>query len=187
VLTFQCVVCGKSHAAMLPEEAPETDPEKLAALKAAWGKADERAAQDGTPEERERRAANADKASLAYFTASRRTGVERVPDSIVTDRDGVFFLRCKEPCKPRRDGLRLGQPFFVIQLFDQEGYYSSVVDPSEAGARKKADRRCTAIKGGVVAFSLPFPGTWQGMTTNVSMPTDFREALAEVDRPPREG
>jgi hypothetical protein len=83
--------------------------------------------------------------------------------------------------KTRQDGLVVGEPFFVIQCFDREGYYTSQLATSEDDARKKISKM--SPKTVLVATSLPFPGTWSGVTPDITMPADFKEALSSVDRP----
>ncbi len=234
---FRCAVCGKDHEGLPPEEAPERDPEKLAALKSAWYIADERAKRDrprtlmptidshylqgkaamswvgfalehlkegrvdhawaaletaakrwerrkllGSTEEWDRRHAIVERACMAYLVASRRTGVVRIPETLTTGNDGSYFLRCTEPCVSQRpDGLRAGQVFYVVQLFNQEGYYTSVKAASLKAVREKAASR-TALKG-FTACTVPFQGKWIGGLMDVSTPADYKETLAEVDRP----
>lgn len=81
----------------------------------------------------------------------------------------------------RADGLTVGQPFFVIQFFDREGYFSSCLAHTEAEVKEKASKR--ALKT-YIAFTVPFPGTWEGNIPNISMPPDFKEALACIDNRP---
>lgn len=81
----------------------------------------------------------------------------------------------------RHDGLVVGEPFFVIQCFDREGYYTSLLAASEAGAREKVAKIST--KTTFVATSLPFPGTWSSDAPDITMPADFKAALSSVDRP----
>ncbi len=236
MISFTCAVCQKAHPALPPEEPPERDREKLAALKATWDLAERRILSNrsprasvplndcpyllgklalswravaeghvrngrseqaracletaarhwerrkllGTKQERDRREAASERASMAYLIAARRTGVWRVPASLVTDNDGTLFLRCTEPCtNTRHDGLRRGQGFFVIQLFDKDGYYCSVKAPTEQGVREKASTR-SASKG-FIAASMPFRGGWVGGSTEVSVPPEFKGALTSLD------
>ena len=83
----------------------------------------------------------------------------------------------------RYDGLVVGQPFFVIQLFDREGFHSSCLGQTEAAVREKASLR--GLKG-LIAATTPFPGTWDGGIPDVSMPADYKEALSSLDRPNEE-
>lgn len=80
-------------------------------------------------------------------------------------------------------GLVVGEPFFVIQFFDREGYHSSCVAPTEVVARQKAELRNYK---GFVAATVPFPGTWNAGIPDVSMPADYKEALSSIDRPNEE-
>jgi len=83
----------------------------------------------------------------------------------------------------RCDGLVPGQPFLVIQLFDREGYHSSCVGRAEDEVREKA---CGRLSKTLLAFSLPFAGTWSkesAITPNITMPADFKQVLAMVNKP----
>ena len=73
-----------------------------------------------------------------------------------------------------------GDLFFVIQCFDREGYYSSCYAHSLREVLRLASARTNKA---FVAMSLPFEGRWspQGVP-DVSLPPDFKEALATVDR-----
>jgi hypothetical protein len=81
---------------------------------------------------------------------------------------------------PGHQGLVEGQPFLVIQIFDHEGYHSSVVAVTEEEVRTRARLR---VHKSFVAFTLPFPGTWDGSLPDVSMPMEWKEALASINRP----
>ena len=63
-------------------------------------------------------------------------------------------------------GLTIGQPFFVVQMFDHEGYHSSCVDHSYHGVLAKAAIRSARM----TATSVPFPGAWDGSIPDVSDP-----------------
>lgn len=143
----------------------------------------------GSKEERERRHAAVDRAGQAYLTASRYTGVCRVPDTILSGRDGLgggTYLHCAKPCKPvRADGLRRGQDFVCVQLFDQEGYVTTVTAPTKKEALEKAAKRTHKNKT-LTACSMPFKGSWEGTTMNVSAPSEFKEAMALLDHPANE-
>ena len=79
----------------------------------------------------------------------------------------------------RQDGLEVGRPFYVVQFFDREGYFSSCLGRTEDEVREKSRGRTQKT---FTACSLPFAGTWKGEAPDVSLPSDFREALASVDR-----
>jgi hypothetical protein len=237
MIVFTCAVCGTGHPGLAPEEAPVTDPEKLATLRSAWrtayarrwrdghrssvplsedrymqgraalswlrfarehvaagrfelaqacletaGKHWERRKFLGSKAELERKDAAIEKAATAYLTASRRTGVWRVPETLVTANDGSLFLRCARPCKsPRWDGWRRGQAFYVILFFDEHGYYGHVKDTNLAGVKEKFAKR--GAGKGIIACSLPFRGKWTDNMLDTSIPPDFREALSKLDRP----
>ena len=72
----------------------------------------------------------------------------------------------------------------VIQLFDREGYYSSVMAETDEGVHAAAEMKSSRVKG-LVACSLPFLGKWDKPNTvmDVTLPPDFKEVLAEIDRP----
>jgi len=80
------------------------------------------------------------------------------------------------------DDLQVGQPFWVIQLFDKEGYYSSVTACDAATVRERASKRANALKG-LIATTIPFEGSWNHGIANVSTPDDFKTVLAHLDRP----
>jgi hypothetical protein len=82
----------------------------------------------------------------------------------------------------RHDGLQVGQPFWVIQLFDKEGYYSSVTAPDLTTVKERADKRAASLKG-LLATTVPFEGTWSHGMLDVSTPEDFKPVLAHLDRP----
>ena len=84
----------------------------------------------------------------------------------------------------RLDGLTVGEPFFVVQCFDREGYYTSRLAETENDVREKVSKiTSSTTKTVFVATSLPFLGTWSGNTPDITMPADFKEALSSVDRP----
>jgi hypothetical protein len=85
----------------------------------------------------------------------------------------------------RHDGLTVGQPVYVIQMFDTTGYYSSASAHTIEGVKARAARRAERVKG-LVAMTVPFEGKWSGLTLNVSAPLDIREAFNEIDRPERD-
>lgn len=72
-------------------------------------------------------------------------------------------------------------PFLVVQLFDREGYYTSITAAEPEELRAKVAARSSVVKS-TVACSLPFAGTWSGRLRDVSMPADFKKELAIVDR-----
>ena len=79
----------------------------------------------------------------------------------------------------RHDNVVPGEPFFVIQYFDREGYYSSCLGPTPDAARDAASKR---MLKSITAMSIPFPGSWNGVTPDVSLPPDFKEQLQAVNR-----
>ena len=80
----------------------------------------------------------------------------------------------------REGALSVGEPIFVIQCFDREGYYTSVIAHSRLVARHVASLLMSKT---LTAMSLPFEGSWtsSGMPI-VTAPDDFKEALAGVDK-----
>ena len=82
----------------------------------------------------------------------------------------------------RADGLSVGEPIFVIQCFDREGYYTSVIAHSRLVARHVASLLTSKT---LTAMSLPFEGSWtsSGMPiVTPSSPDDFKEFFASVDK-----
>lgn len=72
------------------------------------------------------------------------------------------------------------KPFFVIQCFDSGGYFTSLRGDSSDAVREEAKKR---VNKNYVAMSLPFEGKWSaGHLPDVSLPPDFKEALAPVDK-----
>jgi hypothetical protein len=67
----------------------------------------------------------------------------------------------------RRDGLVVGAPFFVIQVFDSEGYYSSCVGVTEDEVCRGASERSLLS---LMLFSVPFAGSWKGETPVITSP-----------------
>jgi hypothetical protein len=80
-----------------------------------------------------------------------------------------------------RGAFRIGQTFFVIQLFDKDGYYTSVKGASIKMVREKASIR--SAHRGFTACTVPFQGKWAAGVMDVSTPAEFKSTLAEVDRP----
>lgn len=78
----------------------------------------------------------------------------------------------------RMDGLALGEPFFVIQVFDREGYYTSCVGLTQEVVQRAASLHFAKM---FVACSLPFLGRWANGLADVTLPFDFKEALATVN------
>ena len=76
----------------------------------------------------------------------------------------------------RRDGLVPGMPFFIIQLFDSEGYYSCCVGTTLETVQDEAARRSLLS---LVLFSVPFSGAWKGGIPVVTAPWEI-QALAKT-------
>ena len=74
-----------------------------------------------------------------------------------------------------------GAPYFVIQCFDREGYHSSCLARTESEARDMARSKDAKF---YIAFSTPFAGAWaaDGRTPDITMPPEFKEALASINR-----
>ena len=81
----------------------------------------------------------------------------------------------------RADGLTPGAPFFVVLMFDHDGYYSSVLAHSEAEVVARASARLAKLKS-IVACSTPFQGKWQGLTPDITPPPEY--GLEALDRSP---
>jgi hypothetical protein len=79
----------------------------------------------------------------------------------------------------RADGLAVGEPIFVIQCFDREGYYTAIIAHSRLVVRHVASLLMSKT---LTAMSLPFEGSWNGDTPVVTAPDDFKEALAKIDK-----
>ena len=81
----------------------------------------------------------------------------------------------------------IGQPFFVIQLFDREGYYGCVFGMDLDQVVAHAEARTRSAKQ-LVACSVPFPGRWtpSGLP-DVSLPDEMRtqEALGPLEHSER--
>ena len=90
-----------------------------------------------------------------------------------------------------RDGRRPVDTFYVILMFDQEGYYSSVEAPTQPEVKAKATARLAGMpKTRILACSIPLEGTWSTSMAgirDVSMPPDFRPDLGRLDRPSTDG
>jgi len=99
---FTCALCGVNHTAIERDSSAPGTAEEIATLKAAWDRAYTRAeageADDAVAKERRVKNWEAvDRASSAYLTRSRATGVWKVPETIMTDKaNGAFRLRCVE-------------------------------------------------------------------------------------------
>jgi hypothetical protein len=65
---------------------------------------------------------------------------------------------------PRADGLTPNEPFWVIGLYDKEGYYASVVAPTFEGVLAKAAARMDRNPTLTLAAQWPFQGTWAPST-----------------------
>jgi hypothetical protein len=63
-----------------------------------------------------------------------------------------------------------GCPFYVVQLFDQEGYYSHVRAETREEVLESARVRTARLGNQIVAWSLPFLGHWDGRTPNITQP-----------------
>jgi hypothetical protein len=69
--------------------------------------------------------------------------------------------------------------FFVIQCFDEQGYHSSVLAPTLAECTELASKKHKMF----VAMSAPFEGRWSPSgIPDISLPDDFKGALAAVDK-----
>jgi len=70
---------------------------------------------------------------------------------------------------------------WVIQLFDAQGYYTSVsgltVDEVKQVAFARAKRAST-----IVAMTLPFVGMWRNGMLDVTAPQATREAFRSLER-----
>lgn len=78
--------------------------------------------------------------------------------------------------------------FYVIQLFDQEGYHSHVSAESRENVIRLASRR--SAHGGIVFVTRPFRGSWwRGLfghrSKDISLPVDWVQDFPchWVDRP----
>lgn len=77
------------------------------------------------------------------------------------------------PVARRADGLTPGERFFVTLLFDRNGFYTSVLAPTEADVMAKAARRMEAVKS-INAQSPLYEGRWNGHVPDISMPEEIR-------------
>lgn len=68
----------------------------------------------------------------------------------------------------------------AVQIFDREGYYATVLAPTESAIRTAVAQR-TARIASCVACSVPYPVEWTGIP-DVSLPADYRAELATVNR-----
>src|SRR5271169_5392224 len=91
----------------------------------------------------------------------------------------------KSEISKRADGLTEGRQFFVTLLFNQEGFYTSVVGLCRDTVMAKAYTRSHVIKS-LVACSLIFEGKWvlvnNMLVPSISLPEDFREELVSLDK-----
>ena len=74
--------------------------------------------------------------------------------------------------------------FFVIALFDQKGYHSSVTAPTENEVKAKAATRTILVKN-LGSCTCPFLGVYTnglvGPIKDVSLPSEFRKDFAALD------
>ena len=70
------------------------------------------------------------------------------------------------PITMRQDGLVVGNPFLVIQVFDSEGYYSAKV----GNCINEVRRKVSTIRISLIACSIPFAGSWHGNIPVVTAP-----------------
>jgi hypothetical protein len=83
---------------------------------------------------------------------------------------------------PRADGLVPGEAFLVVQLFDRSGYYSSVLGRTPLDLAREAAKR--SMGKYLVFCTMPFEGRWSDSgVPEVTMPPDFKEALAAINKP----
>lgn len=81
----------------------------------------------------------------------------------------------------RADGLTPGAPFYAVQIFDREGYHSSIVAPTEEEVCAKLARRLASTKG--LQASPPFLGTWAKTNLpDVSLPVALKAEFAALDK-----
>jgi hypothetical protein len=73
--------------------------------------------------------------------------------------------------------------FYCAQLFDREGYYSSVYGDTPEDVKAKVEQRTSKLKT-ILVVSLPFRGRWsESGLRDVSFPDDdWRRAFAVFDR-----
>ena len=76
--------------------------------------------------------------------------------------------------------LRRGQPFFVVQIFDRAGYYSSILATTEVSAQQRTAERTTRLPS-LVFCTVPFRGTWAGTIPDVSAPPEHKEATRALE------
>jgi hypothetical protein len=82
----------------------------------------------------------------------------------------------------RADGLEVQKPFYVLQLYDREGYYGSVKGRTLEELKVRAARRTSQVQG-LLATSLPYPGTWAGPhLPDVSLPAEWKAEMAALDK-----
>ena len=74
--------------------------------------------------------------------------------------------------------------FYVIALFDQKGYHSSVTASTESDVKAKAAARTTLVKN-LGTCTCPFQGTYSmglvGPIKDVSLPPEFHKDFAVLD------
>ena len=84
----------------------------------------------------------------------------------------------------RDDGIEPGDPFYVIQAFDGEGYHSSPIGKTVEDVRAKIAKRSASKV--IIACSLPFQGSWtigvQSRVPDVSLPVEWKDALASLEK-----
>jgi len=85
----------------------------------------------------------------------------------------------------RADGLTVGAEFWVAHVFDQGGYFRCIVAPTRDAVLQKTAEATAKLKL-ITAASIPFKGTWNNGTPDVTMPPDFKAALASIDKPSRD-
>ena len=78
--------------------------------------------------------------------------------------------------------MKSSQPFLVVALYENGGYYSSVIATTREELLKAVEVRTSKVKQ-LVACSVPFEGYWTSDgIPNVTLPPEWKEALSSLDK-----
>jgi hypothetical protein len=112
-----------------------------------------------------------------YRSLAEEDALRRFPEASFKEGSGLGAGELEEIIEKQSQAL------WVVQLFDREGYYSSVTASSIEEVKEKAEVRMSKLKT-ILAASVPFEGHWSSSgLRDISLPADFKEALSALDRP----
>lgn len=100
-MVFICSICKAEYPILPVEPKPDYPPEHIEKLKEAFYSATDRL-MTCKPEQIDSFVRKAEITAMAYFSVIRYTGVERIPDTLVSEKcESGYRLRCYPACEDK--------------------------------------------------------------------------------------